>query len=349
MVNVRDVAKASGVSITTVSAIINNKPINIREDTRQRVIDVMRQLNYRPTPKTKKSKTRRQDIGVFIGTGPIVLPTQAFYTSILEGIVTQGTANQYNVTLYCAMTWGDIRQDLREYVDGRCDGIILLTPGYHNEELYLAIHERAIPAVGINTSLQSNTISTIDIDDFQSAYEAVSYLIQRGHKRISMLGGTPSTHPASDLRDEGYYKAMADNGLEPKAEWNAPGVYSWESGYVRIKRIYPITPRELWPTAVFCHCDSIAYGVYKAFEELSISVPGDVSVIGIDDIPVAKELNPPLTTMRQPLHKLGVRATEILVEEINKEIPDRTVRRELYPTDLVIRGSVAEPREYGNK
>lgn len=345
MANVRDVAKASGVSITTVSAIINNKPINIREDTRQRVIDAMHQLNYRPSPKTKKSKGRRHDIGVFIGSGPIILPEQGFYSGILEGIVMQSTKNQYNVTLYCAMTWGDVRQDLREYVDGRCDGIILLTPGAQNEELYISIHERAIPTVNINTSLQFHTISTIDIDDHKAAYNATKYLINSGHKDIAMFGGSSTAHQSHNLRNKGFYDAMADCGLKSHPDWIPDGYYGWGSGYDSTLHIFAKQPRVNWPTAIFCHCDAIASGVYRALNELSIKIPDDVSIISIDDIQLARELDPPLTTMRQPLQLLGARATDILVEEIGKDPADRTVKHEIYDTELIVRGSVAKPRE----
>lgn len=343
MANARDVAKASGVSVATVSYILNNKPINIRPETRARVLQAMRDLDYRATAAPKRHKHSRLDIGVVFANSPhIRLLEQPYFNQILDGVVYTGTTHHHNITLFCDPSWGDVRKSLRLYCDGRCDGLLLLGPDV-TDGLVDAILERGLPFVMVNSGALGERMPSVDIDHDHAGYLVGNYLCGRGHSRIAILPG--ESHKASSLhRVQGCLRALAGEGHTCPDNWMPPGGYNRESGYARTMELFAHGVTADSPTALFCCNDSIAQGAYMAFRELGVRVPGDVSVIGFDDVVFAEHMDPPLTTVRQPLQQIGERATDILIDQIRQDSNSRIVQKEVLPVEIVERCSVSLPR-----
>jgi LacI family transcriptional regulator len=343
LANARDVAKASGVSVATVSYILNNKPINIRPETRARVLQAMRDLDYRATAAPKRHKHTRLDIGVVFANAHIRLLEQPYFNQMLDGIVYTGTIHHHNITLFCDPSWGDVRKSLRLYCDGRCDGLLLLGPDL-TDGLVDAILERGLPFVMVNSGALGERMPSVDIDHDHAGYLVGKYLCGRGHRRIAILPG--ESHKASSIRRvEGCLRALKDEGNVCPDGWMPPGCYNWESGYARTKELFARGVAADSPTALFCCNDAIAQGAYIAFRELNIHVPADVSVIGFDDVVFAEHMDPPLTTVRQPLQQIGERATDILIDQIRQEANRRTVQKEVFPVEIMERASVSTPRD----
>jgi LacI family transcriptional regulator len=344
MATIKDVAQRSGVSTATVSYILNSRNVAITAETRERVLQAMRELNYRPQgARLPRSGKQTSTIGViFPGFGGHLVE-QPYYNHLLDGILFVATEREWNALLFRRKNWDDAHKNLRHYCDGSCDGLILIGPS-PTGNLVEALKERGIPFVLINTGTQEPDISCVDIDNEAAAAEVTRYLIAQGHCRIAMLPGE-GFHDSSKLRLLGFQRALAEAGLVCREDWVLPGGYSEGSGYERTLALLEAeTLAAERPTVLFCSNDLIALGAYRALAERQLSVPGDMSVIGMDDQAFAATLEPPLTTLRQPLQQIGERAVQILLSQIDEgPLKNRTIRKEFIPVEMIRRGSVAPP------
>ncbi|BDI32522.1 HTH-type transcriptional repressor PurR [Capsulimonas corticalis] len=345
MATIKDVAERSGVSKATVSYILNNRPIPIGVETRERVLAAMRDLNYRPVSARQSSSAKRTNtVGVIFPSFGGRLVDLPYYNYLIDGILFVAIQSKWNTLLFNCETWEDAHQSLRSYCDGSCAGLILIGPSPMGD-LVVALKERGIPFILINTGTQQSDISSVDIDNEAAAVQAVRYLIDEGHRRIAMLPGAAG-HDSTQLRVRGFRRALTEAGLKYREEWVMPGEYSEESGYQRTHLLLQAESHpSKRPTALFCGNDLVAQGAYQALAERNISVPDDMSVIGMDDQLFARTMNPPLTSIRQPLQEIGERALTILMAQIDQgAVKDRTVRKVLLPVELVRRRSVAPPQ-----
>ena len=337
MTSVKDIALASGVSIATVSYVLNNKSGEVSPATRERVMKAVRELGYRPTPHRAKTPTQRNTVGVLLNRlRTRGLRQHSFFLDILDGVISASSRFDYATTIFTFDQWKDVPTSLRTLVDGRCDGLLFVGPPTENE-IVPALIERGVPVVLLFGKSVLPNVNSIASDDVPGVQEAMRYLVSLGHSRIAHLPGGIE-FDSSVRRLEGYMKGLADAGIEFDPEIVVSGGYWRESGYERTKHLLTI-PASKRPTAILCGNDIIAFGALDALKTSGISVPNDMSVIGVDDIQPASLSDPPLTTIRQPLGEIGERATEILHGLIHNRLDLPT--EELLPMSMVIRGSTA--------
>src|SRR5579875_129068 len=337
-VTIRELAEASGVAPSTVSYVINNGPRRISARTRARVEEAMRRLNYTPNALARGLVQKRiHTIGVVYTHYDHLIPS-LYFLEVLQGILGATMEHDQSVLLFTESLQCDVTKNLMRWCDGRCDGLLVVALP-HNTTVIEELRAREVPFVLINYMSDRKDVTCLDVDNVSAARNAVNYLIQMGHERIAIFCGQDnldSTHQ----RLAGYRQAMAAAGLPVCDTWVFPGKYFEEFGYQQAEKLLAIPFHER-PTAVFCTNDVLAIGAMKPFMEHGVRVPEDISLIGFDDIITASTIQPPLTTVRQPLAQIGARATELLLEQIEQKRAPGI--KELLPTELVIRATVAKP------
>lgn len=334
-VTIRDVALRAGVSIATVSRVMTNSP-GVGESTRARVLDVIHELNYYPDIKGRMlASNSTRNIGLVIPHTSHFIMKDPFFAEVLRGVQDAINARGYRMVLATASA--EIEEDL-EYIkmarDGSVDGIIVLCNKVN--DIYLPeLKAMNFPFVSIGRAFGPIDIAFVDIDNIQSSYNAVKYLIDMGHRRIAHIAGILET-TAGIERLEGYKRALVDNGLPYDESYVVEGKFTQESGYLAASRLLE-NPKKL-PTAIFAYNDSMAIGAMRAIREKGMAIPDDISIVGFNDDPEVSYSEPPLTTVCQPIYRLGKLATEMLIEIIERDGPKQ--RQVILPTEIVERSSV---------
>lgn len=304
-VTIKDIAKLSGVSTTTVSKIINGKDNDIGKSTIEKVNKIIKELNYSPNTIarsmiTKKTKT----IGLII---PDV--RNPFFTDLTRGA--EDVANERGYSIFFCNTDDDLNKEIKyinNLIEKQVDGIALAGAAVRNKELEEKVNTR-IPIISLDRNVYFKGIEgTIEVDNYSGAYDAVSHLIKQGHKKIMLLSGQLNVKLSID-RLEGYKKALADNNIDYDEKLVVVGRYSSDFGYESMKK----TTIDSDVTAIFCGNDLIAIGAMNALKEKNISIPADISIVGFDDIFISSLLTPSLTTVRQPSYAIGQLAVEKLI------------------------------------
>lgn len=327
----RDVAELAGVSIQTVSCVVNNTGA-ISAETRERVWKAIAQLGYRRDPIARSMRTGQTGL-----IGLLVLNiTNPVLSLIASAVEAAALAAGSRVVLY------NVGEDLRrqqEYLgasaDGLIDGLILVNAIDH--EKTLAFLEKENVAAVLIDCLANTRIPSVAVDNVRAAYLATEYAIQKGHRRIAHLAAS-STLLIARQRQQGYVQALADYGLSYQKIVISHGEqWNYQAGYEAMQELLHSEPV---PTAVFAASDEMAIGAYRALAEAGLSVPADMSVIGFDDIDVAAFVVPALTTIRQPYVEIASQAVSLLFKRIAGELPEATPIT--LPPELIVRQSVAE-------
>jgi DNA-binding LacI/PurR family transcriptional regulator len=325
--SIRDVAKAAGVSRQTVSRVINNHP-SLRPETRDRVLSVIDELQYRPNRIARALGTRRsQTLGVITS-----LRSQYGPAAAAVGIerAAQGAGYLVNTTNLTSASPEAIRAALQQAVDHQVDGLIIVAPQIR---FLNAIDEMAldIPYVILNSRSEDDP-REVFIDQYAGARNAIRHLLELGHRDICHLAG-PQEWIEADARMRGFLDELSDADVPATApilgDWTAD--FGYHAG------------RELVDTldftAIFASNDQMALGLIHAFRDAGLDVPRDVSVIGFDDVPEARHFWPPLTTVRQDFEVLGRLAVSRLIDLEVEPLAGRALKPE-----LVVRSSTAPPR-----
>jgi LacI family repressor for deo operon, udp, cdd, tsx, nupC, and nupG len=336
-VSIKDVARIAGVSIATVSRAVN-EPDRVRQETRRRVEDAIRQTGYAPNALARSFRRGRTQVIM------VVLPSvgDPFFTGVMEGIRTVAAREDYslliNETQRNTLTADEIGAMV---VSRQADGIILLASlSPFGTRVLSAESQRALPMViGCETiAPELSEIPGIHIDNVAAAREATAYLQGLGHRRIAFMYGEHETLLTAD-REAGYRQAMDAAGLPVEPGWLVEGKLSIDGAISATQRLLGLPER---PTAVFCANDEMAMGCLHALKGAGLAVPRDLSVVGFDDTRYARITDPPLTTVRQPTRRIGERVMERLLQEIGSERSAQT-GVEILPHELVIRASAAAP------
>jgi LacI family transcriptional regulator len=338
MATIKDIARECGVSAMTVSAVINNKTGEVSALTRERVIDAMRRLKYRPSAVARGLVGKHMKaIGIADRLADPTYWSSPYESPVLEGIVSAARRHRWEIIYFTGHPSAQFTQSLPAYLDGRCDGMVFISHAMSEEEATLIV-ETGLPVVLIGDNQYKLKVSTIDVDNVAASYEAVQHLISLGHRRIAMFEGWGSS---SNLpRIQGYRNALEDAGIEIDESLIRPSRAWEESGAEHAREVLslPVADR---PTAIFCFDDVVAFGAMKVARELGIDIPGDLSVVGFDDVHQAALSTPPLTTVRQPLRALGERAVDNLIRLIEGDLP--VGHRDIVEHNLIIRESTAVP------
>lgn len=300
-VRIEDVAAAAGVSMKTVSRVLNNEP-NVREETRQRVLEAAARLEYRPHHSARSLAGQRSYVVTFAYDNPSL----NYLMEIQSGVLEACRAHHYNLLL-APLTYHQ-RDSIAE-IDGLLghygsDGFVLIPPLTDDLELLDYLDRRGMPFASISPR-EGNGRMGVSVDDRGAVHELIAHLVGLGHRRIAHIAGHPD-HGASEWREEGYREALKRAGLKFNREWLARGEFTFESGVRAARRLLTLDPR---PTAIFAANDDTAAGVLRVAAELGLSVPRDLSVCGFDDVPIARHVTPALTTVRQPTRDMGRLAT----------------------------------------
>lgn len=333
MATIRDVARKAGLSVATVSAVLNNKP-GVSEAAREKVLESIRELNYRPNRIARAlSKNRSSIVGILV---PSI--DNPFFPQVVKSIEDVFSRNHF-VTLV-GNTEGSVERTLyyiKTMLGGWVDGLIVsMTWEMNQPEVLEMLHSSGVPIVGLAGARVIPGVDAVIPDDRKGAYEAVRYLISLGHRRIGFLGVIDSQ--TTQLRLEGYKDALAEGGISFDDELVILGrSYENADGYMLAKAFLQRVPR---PTALFCFNDVMALGALAALHEEGISIPGQMSIMGFDDT-AGSYSYPQLTSVALPKAEMGFLAASRLLERIEGKGGGPQVIR--VKPKLVIRESTGLP------
>ena len=335
---IRDVAALAGVSHQTVSRVLNDNESVIRS-TRERVLTAIRELGYVPNPSARSlSSNRLHTLGVVTSD----ISDYAFSQAIAGA---EAEARRRGLFLIIGSVeeeaQGDERAYLRLMLERRVEGLIVAGPTHLERDWLLHPLTHRMPIVAMASSeVVAPGVSVVDVDNQRGGRDATVHLVEHGHRAVATITGPLEWRSARERLD-GYREALAAHGLaeEPALVEHAPD-WSVESGREAARRLLD---SERPFTALFAQSDLFALGAISELRSRGLDVPGDVSVVGYDDIPVARYLDPPLTTMSQPMREVGALAVRLVVEQLGADgVPPREEQgRHLLRAPLVARGTVS--------
>jgi len=329
---IRDVARIAGVSVATVSRVLNNSP-TVTEQTQSRVMEAIKELDYSPSQIARRLSLGRTH------TIAVILPflTLPSFVERLRGVQFALAESHYDLILFIAETPAKIDHYFNDLSRReRVEGVIVISlqlddlhvARFHNSQVQLVLVDSRHPEV-----------SSIVVDDVAGGYQVIRYLIELGHTRIAYLSDYLDNEfqfVAMSQRYQGYRQALEESAIHFRPEYHQQGELGGRDSYPRAKRLLMMPDR---PTAIFAASDIHAVGVLKAAQELGIKVPEELSVIGYDGIRDSEYLE--ITTMRQPLFDSGVLSVRTLLSAL--EAPKQEPEQIILPTELVIRGTTGPP------
>lgn len=331
MANIRDVASLAGVSIATVSMVLNNKP-DISNETREKVLDAVKRLNYQPNIHAKRLFTKKNNI---IGVVFVSNVSYTVYSRIFEGINSGAHRLGFDVLSMDEDYFIAQEQDYGFLDNSQVDGLIILGKGF-SDRLVQAVQKVKIPVVTCPEKIESFKSVIISPDNFGIARMATEYMIQSGHKKIGFIG-SHQKYWFSSQRFQGYLSALYDNGLNIDLNLVVNGFEPLCDGGYKAGQQF-LSKIDDMPTALFVVNDFMAMGTIKALKEVGILIPEDISIISCDDLVLSQYFDPPLTTIHISWEKIGDSAAEILVKYITGGEIEQMLY--LYPGQLVERNSV---------
>ncbi len=330
---ITDVASRAGVSIKTVSRVLNDEP-NVTEKTRKKVRDAVKALKYRPNFSARSLAGSRSYLLAMVYDNPSV----EYITHMQKGATAACREHGYHLVVE-PVDWdtGDLTGDI-EMLLGRLpvDGVILTPPICDSRRIVSALEKARIPMVRIcpRNPLMTSAPS-INMDDAAAAYDMTRYLIDAGHTDIGFIRGA-SSHESSHLREQGFRKALKDADLELDPARIVDGDYTFEAGLAGAELLLSGYTR---PTAIFAGNDDMAAGAISRAGALGLSVPEDLSVCGFDNTALASMIFPPLTTVSQPITDAGRRAAHLLIDRASKSGTAELPQDIAVEYEIVIRGS----------
>jgi len=338
-ITIIDVAREAGVSYGTVSRVINDSP-NVKEETREKVKEVIDRLGFVGNRSARSLVSGKSHV---IG---LLIPDlgTAYIGEIIRGIDMELETARYNLMLYTTH-----RRETKEagyissLIQSGVDGVILILP--RNPAKYLEkLRSLNFPYVLVDHQGIDDRGPAVGATNFQGAFDATEYLIQLGHTRIALITGSMDLG-CSQERLKGYQEAMKKHALQIEPEWIVEGDFEQTTGYEKALKLISLSNR---PTAIFASNDMMAFGAMNAVRDQGLKIPGDISVVGFDDIFQSSQTMPGLTTVHQPLEQMGREATRMLVEMMSeREIKPGKIE---LPTRLVLRDScrnLADSRNNG--
>lgn len=327
---IQDVAKAAGVSVATVSRVLNSSP-TVAEGTRDAVLDAIKRLDYRPNLLGRN--LRRTETRLILA----LLPTIAnpFYSRIVKGIEDVAHKNGYNVMLCNTDSNADREQLYLGLLKNRlADGVILMAPETAGGELTAIGAD--FPVVQCCEYKEGAQVSLVRIDNHAAARKAARHLISLGHKKIGLISSRNS-FLSTVRREQGFLSALEEAGIPMGEGCLAYGDYSFKSGHRAALGLLAMKER---PTAIFAISDIMAIGVLRAAREKGLKVPEDLAVVGFDNISFSSMCDPMLTTVSQPKYDLGCTAMDLLLKTIQGELKEPV--EIILENELVIRESTIQ-------
>jgi LacI family transcriptional regulator len=333
---ITDVAELAGVSIKTVSRVLNQEP-GVHERTREQVLKVVAELKYRPKLSARSLAGARSFlIGLLYYD-----PSAVFVGGVQQGATLRCREAGYHLVVESLHNDApDLEQQIERMVLAlRPDGMVLTPPLCDNPKVLAALHATATPCVLVSPGHDAATrvqaeLPSVGMDDLRAAEEVTNLLISLGHTRIAHIKGA-ADQAAAGQRYQGFCKAMEQHKLPVDPELVFQGAFTFDSG---VEGAHQLLSRRVRPTAVFAANDDMALGVLAAAQRLGLAVPKDLSIVGFDDSQAAGLVWPPLTTVRQPMAEMARAAVEMLISPPPGPAPHR-----ILPHELIVRHSTAAP------
>lgn len=331
-VTIRQVAHAAGLSVATISRVLNGKG-PVREETRRKVREAAAALRWTPHGAARSLTTNEtKTIGV-------VLPDihGEFFSEVIRGIDVTARRNGFHVLVSSSHSDRAETEDVLRAMRGRVDGVVVMSPTIPARALTENL-PADLPVVLLNC-VAGKGFDSMSVDNYGGATAMVRHLLALGRRHIAFLAGPAGNHDAAERR-RGWRRAVRAAGATPPEGWEIPGDFGEESGFRAARLILELAPR---PTAVFAANDAMAIGCLAGLQSAGVSVPEEIAVTGFDDIPFARYSAPPLTTVHVSIGDLGARAMERLLAAIDGGA-GHTHQHETLPTSLVVRASCGASR-----
>lgn len=330
-ITIKKIAELAGVSVTTVSQILNNKGNRFSEKTRRKVLDIVEEYDYKPDFFAANLINRHsKTIGMIV---PDV--TDFFFSKVIEGV--ESYLNPLGYMIILCNSRHDREQEkllLNELSHRSVDGILIATPHKLSPEHALDTDfYRNHPVVLIDRGFNDRDWGQLLVEEYAGAQEVVRMLVKQGHRHIGMLKENEGYYQLSE-RENAYKQVIFENQLPFKKSYVATGNLTIEGGYHAAKEV--LKNEEI--TAIFCGNDEMAIGAYQAIYEAGLKIPDDISVVGFDGLEISEYMVPPLTTVFQPSFEIGFSAAKFLVDAIN--FPSQRIPNKIFRTKLIIRESV---------
>ncbi|MGN7455101.1 catabolite control protein A [Paenibacillus pasadenensis] len=328
-VTIYDVAREAGVSMATVSRVVNNNP-NVKPQTRKKVYEAIERLGYRPNAVARGLASKKTT------TVGVVIPdiSNSNFAEVARGIEDIANMYHYNIILCSA----DKRKEkeirvINTLLEKQVDGLLFMG-GAVTEEHKQAFKTANVPVVLCATTDEQNEIPSVDIDHEAAAYDAVKTLIGQGHRDIAMISGTLQDPSNGYARYQGYKRALQEAGIAEREDFVRIGNYRYESGVEAMGHFLEL---DKLPTAVFAATDEMAIGAIHAIQDKGLAVPGDISVISVDNSRMAEMVRPTLSAVAQPMYDIGAVSMRLLTKLMKKEPVEQA--KVVLPHDIVKRNS----------
>ncbi|MFV3073685.1 LacI family DNA-binding transcriptional regulator [Niveispirillum fermenti] len=327
---INDVARLAEVSKKTVSRVINQSPL-VNDETRQKIAKVIADIGYEPDPQARGLASQRSFLlGVVYDN-----PNGQYIVNIQNGILEACRKSGFELVVHpCARNSPQFLKEVRQFVERqKLDGVILLPPVSEDEALAAMLTEVGCRFVRIACVPLDMAAHLVVYEDYKGAAEVADHLVQLGHRRIGFVAG-PAHYRSAHERRRGFADGLARHGLGLTPELCVEGAYTFESGQACAEKLLSL---ETPPTAIFASNDEMAAGIYRVAFQHGISIPGQLTVVGFDDSPLASRTCPAMTTVRLPATQMGQMAAEKLIKRI--EQPDAKLLETVVQPHLVIRES----------
>lgn len=333
MATILDVAKEADVSPSTVSRALNNSG-TISPATVKKVYQAVEKLGYEPNVFARS--LRRKETRIILILTPNI--TNSYYAHIISGI--SDFSREMSYSSFICSTGNDsyqLKELLEKFSRHQADGAILMS--VEKGEKWLRDFSNDFPIIQVSEFDPKIPIPHVCVDNYQAAYDAVTYLISLGHRKIAIISSV-NRFISTEMRMKGYLDALKDAGIEVRDSYiaYASADYSYHSGCNETRKLLTLRDR---PTAIFSISDIVAFGAVNTAKELGLSIPSEISIIGFDDVEQTTMFTPRITTVAQPCFTIGHRAAELLYRAINQEssIPLETI----LPYELMVRETTAPP------
>lgn len=327
-VTIRDVARMAEVSVATVSRVLNSSAV-VHPETRARVLAAASALRFAPNAAARSLSSRRTHaLGV-------VLPDLygEFFSELLRGMDQTAQSRGHHLLVSSSHHEAEGLAAAVRAMRGRVDGIIVMAPEIGHEALAQVLPE-GLPVVAINGATPQPNVHSLLVDNFGGARAMTRHLAKLGHRRIGFVAGAERNADAAE-RERGYRAGLEEAQLHYEPALQVRGDFTEEGGFTAARKLLALKKS---PTAIFAANDAMAVGVLSALRDAAVAVPTSIAVAGFDDIPIARFLNPPLTTVRVGIAELGERATELLLGALGEQGASAQ-RREVLTTQLAVRDS----------
>jgi DNA-binding LacI/PurR family transcriptional regulator len=331
--NMRDVAAAVGVSLSTVSLVVNGKP-GVSPERRERVLKAIKELGYR-VGKRQNIATETKVFGILMESLSEASRSEGFYTRIVSGIEETAYDLGYQVILHVYRPDVDPINSIRELMGRDINGLIIANDGDVTPQVIQQISKAGLPMVLVE-NYQVSPIHSVTADNFSAGRIMTEYLIDLGHRRIGGIGG-PAKYSSLSDRMRGHQIALAEHGIAIEPCLQPPPISGHpRKGYVQMQQLLALQEP---PTAVFAVSDRAAFGAMEAVKDAGLRIPDDISVVGIDDVRDSAYSTPPLTTFTVPKYDLG-RMAVFLLHDLTREKP-------VPPSRIVLLGQLVERQSAG--